>query len=146
MVAEEQDTLALALGLSARLNPLTHARRLVQGLDEANRTILDVSTVVLAHNGLNGIGSLVGVVEGDSADVVMKDVGLDDAVEEVASDEAHLAVDSGSGAADEVPLTSGVVRKGRVGVLEEGNGNCQGKLADSHKIRNETVGTYRASG
>lgn len=33
-----------------------------------------------AHNGLDGLGGLVGVVEGDSAHVVVEDVGLDDAV------------------------------------------------------------------
>lgn len=76
-----------------------------------------------AHDGLNGLGGLVGVVEGDGADVVVKDVGLDDAVEEVAADEAELAVDGGSAATDVVPLLSGVVGERGVGVLEEGDGD-----------------------
>jgi hypothetical protein len=78
---------------------------------------------VLAHDGTDGIGGLVGVVEGDGANVVVEDVGLDDAVEEVAADEASLAVDGSSGATDEVPLLGVVVRKRGVSVLEEGDGN-----------------------
>jgi len=79
---------------------------------------------VAAHDGLDGLGGLVGVVEGDLADVVVQDVGLDDAVEEVAADEAELAIDGGSAAADVVPLLSSVVGERGVGVLEEGDGDC----------------------
>lgn len=78
---------------------------------------------MLAHNGTDGVGGLVGVVEGNGADVVVQDVGLDDAVEKVSADETHLAVDGGSGATDEVPLVTGIVRQGRIGVLKEGDGN-----------------------
>jgi hypothetical protein len=53
----------------------------------------------------------------------MKDVGLDDAVQEVATDEAKFAVDGGSGAASKVPGVTGVVRKGWIGVLEVGDGD-----------------------
>lgn len=125
-VAEEKDSLAGTLGISTGLNPLAHTGALVHGTDEATGTILNVGAVVLAHDGLDGLGSLVGVVEGDVADVVVKDVGLDDAVEEMAADESHLAVNGSSGATDKVPLLVGVVRKGRVGVLKESNGNYQG--------------------
>ena len=79
---------------------------------------------MLAHNGTDRVGGLVGVVEGDAADVVVEDVGLDDAVEEVAADEAHLAVDGCCGAADKVPLFGSVVGERWVGVLEEGDGDC----------------------
>lgn len=79
---------------------------------------------MLAHDGLDGLGSLVSVVEGNGADVVVQNVRLDDAVQELAANEAHLAVDGGSGATNEVPLLVGVVRQSRVGVLKEGDGNC----------------------
>jgi hypothetical protein len=36
---------------------------------------------VAAHDGLDGLGGFVGVVEGDGADVVVEDVGFDDTVE-----------------------------------------------------------------
>lgn len=78
---------------------------------------------MLAHDGLDGLGGLVGVVEGDAADVVVQDVRLDDAVQQLAADEAHLAVNGGGSAADEVPLLAGVVRQGRIGVLQEGDGD-----------------------
>ena len=55
---------------------------------------------------------------------MVEDVGLDNAVEELAADEAEFAVDGGSGAAGEVPGVASVVRKGRIGVLEVGDGNC----------------------
>lgn len=122
-VAEEQDTLAGTLGLLARLNPLAHAGAGPQGTDESQGAVLGVGSVVLAHDGADGIGGLVGVVERDGADVVVEDVRLDDAVEEVTADEAHLAIDGGGGATDVVPLLGGVVRQRGVGVLEEGDGN-----------------------
>jgi hypothetical protein len=82
---------------------------------------------VLAHDRLDSLGSLVGVVEGDAADVVVEDVSLDDTVEKVSADKTHLTIDSGSGTADKVPLVVGVVGKSRIGVLEEGNSNYKGQ-------------------
>jgi hypothetical protein len=79
---------------------------------------------VLAHDGLDGLGGLVGVVEGDGGDVVVEDVGLDDAVEDLAADETELAVNGGGGTTGKVPGLAGVVREGRVGVLEVGDGDC----------------------
>jgi hypothetical protein len=40
-----------------------------------------ISAVVLAHDLFDGFRSLVSVVEGDGADVVVKDVSLDDTME-----------------------------------------------------------------
>jgi hypothetical protein len=101
---------------------------------------------VLAHDRLDGLGSLVGVIEGDVADVVVKNVSLDDAVEKVAADEAHLTINGSSGTADKVPLVIGVVRKGRVGVLEEGDGNepvvnpeVGNKVPDGHVVETELL-------
>lgn len=77
-----------------------------------------------AHNGLDGLRSLVSTVEGNAADVVVQNVSLDNAVEQVATDEAKLAVNGCSGTLDEGPFFTGIVRQGRIGVLEEGDGNC----------------------
>jgi hypothetical protein len=53
---------------------------------------------VTAHDLLYSFGGFIGVVKGDGADVVVKDVGLDNTVEELAADETEFAVDGGSGA------------------------------------------------
>jgi hypothetical protein len=92
-------------------------------MNETNRAASSVGSVVLAHDGLDGLRSLISIVKGNGADVVVEDMGLDDAVEEVTADESELAIDSGRGATDKVPLLSGVVRERGVGVLEEGDGN-----------------------
>lgn len=54
---------------------------------------------MLPHHGFDRLGGLVRVVEGDGADVVVEDVRLDDAVEELAADETELAIDGGGRAA-----------------------------------------------
>ena len=83
---------------------------------------------MLAHDRLDGLGSLIGVVEGDGADVVVQDVGLDNAVKKRTTDEAHLAIDSGGGSANIVPLVGGIMGQRRVGVLKESDGHCDAKL------------------
>lgn len=128
--------LAGALSIRAGLDPLAHAGGLVHGLDEADGAIGDVGAVVATHNGLDGLGSLVGVVEGDGADVVVQDVGLDDAVQQVTADEAELAVDGCGGALDKAPLLAGVVGQRRVGVLEEGDGDWENDMV-SYRFTNE---------
>jgi hypothetical protein len=122
-VSEEKNTLALTLSTLRRLDPLAPPGAVVHGLEESNGAILDVAAVVLTHDGLDSLSSLVGVVEGDGRDVVVEDVGLDDTVEKVTADEAKLAVDGGSGSASKGPGVGVVVRERRVGVLEEGDGD-----------------------
>jgi hypothetical protein len=63
------------------------------------------------------------VVEWNRADIVVEDVGLDDTVQELAANEAELAIDSGCCTTGIVPAGRGVVRKAGVSVLEEGDGN-----------------------
>jgi hypothetical protein len=123
-VAVEEHTRVLALGTVVGLDPLAPTGSLPHGAEEAQAALLDVGAVVLAHDGLDGLGGLVGVVEGDGGDVVVEDVGLDDAVEDLAADETELAVNGGGGATSKVPGLAGVVREGRVGVLEVGDGDC----------------------
>jgi hypothetical protein len=117
-VAVEEHALVLALGALVGLDPLAPAGSLVQGADEAPAAVLDVGAVVLAHDGLDGLGGLVGVVEGDGGDVVVEDVGLDDAVEDLAADETELAVNGGGGTTGKVP--------GLAGCSEGGKGRCAG--------------------
>lgn len=76
-----------------------------------------------AHDLLDGLAGLVSVVEGDRRHVVVQDVRLDDAVQQLPPDEPELSVDGGGGAPDVVPRLVGVVRERGVGVLEEGDGN-----------------------
>jgi hypothetical protein len=75
-------------------------------------------------------------------------------VEDVTADEAEVTVDGGGSAAGKVPHLGLVVGEGRVGVLQEGDGNCKkllvrlfsfgySTLADCIQIRFKT---YRASG
>lgn len=76
---------------------------------------------MLAHHLLDGLGGLIGVVKGDGADIVMQDVGFDDAVEDAATDEAEFTVDCGGGTPGEVPGFGFVMGKAWVGVLEIGD-------------------------
>lgn len=137
-VAEEVDALALALCTFARLNPLAPACALPQSSEEAQRATLGVRAVVLAHDTLDGLASLIGMVEGDGRNVVVEHVGLDDAVEKGAADESEFAVDGSSGATDVVPALGGVVREGWVGVLEVGNRNCCGGLFSKSRLAKRT--------
>lgn len=126
--------LARTLSLCAGLDPLAHTCALVHGLDETNRPVNGIGTVMAAHDRLDSLGGLVGVVEGNGADVVVQNVGLDDTVQQVATDEAKLTINGCSGALDKGPLLAGVVRQGRVGVLEEGDSDCVEVRIVSRKI------------
>lgn len=76
-----------------------------------------------AHDLLDGFGGLIGVVEGDGTDIVVKNVGFDDAVEKLTADKAKFTVDGCGGSTGEVPRLWLVVRKSWVGVLQESDGN-----------------------
>lgn len=125
-VTVEHNTLALTSRTLSRLNPLADTGRGPHGLEETSPAGVSLRAVVVSHDVLDGFAGLVGVVEGDIADVVVQHVGLDDTVEDVAADEAEVTVNGGSSAAGEVPHFRLVVRKSGVGVLEEGNSDCKG--------------------
>ena len=76
-----------------------------------------------SHNRLDRLGCLVCVIEWNRADIVMKDVGLDDTMQELAADEAKFAINSGRCTTGIVPAGWGVVRKAGISVLEESDGN-----------------------
>lgn len=78
---------------------------------------------MLAHDGTNGIRCFVSVVEWDRANIMMQDVCLNNAMQQVSANEAHLSVNGRCRAADIVPFFVGVVRQGRISMLKESNGN-----------------------
>ena len=65
---------------------------------------------MLAHDGLDSIRGFVCVVEGDGADVMMKNVRFNDAMEELSADESEFAINGGGGASGVSPCCRGVVR------------------------------------
>lgn len=76
-----------------------------------------------AHDLLDRLAGLVGVVKGDGADIMVEDVGLDDSVQNVTADESKVTVDSSSGTAGKVPDFRLVMGEGGVGVLEVSDGH-----------------------
>lgn len=122
-VTEEQNTLSFTLGTVAGLNPLAPSSGCPESLDETDSTTPGVRTVVTSHNLLDSLGSLIGVVERNQGDKVVKDVSLDNSVHKVTSDESKLSVDGSGGSTAVVPGLRVVVRKRGVGVLQEGNGD-----------------------
>lgn len=122
-VPEENNTLVFTLSTITWLNKLTPASRSPQSSNEAPSSALGIRFIVLAHNLLNGLGGFVGIVERNGGDEVVGDVGLDDTVEEMTADESEFTINGGSGSASVGPGFRVVMRKRRVGVLEESNGN-----------------------
>jgi hypothetical protein len=80
---------------------------------------------VLAHDRLDSLGGLVGIVKGNGADIVVENVGLYDAMEKLAANEAKLAVNGSSSSTDVCPGLAVVMRKRGVSVLEVGNSNLK---------------------
>lgn len=122
-VAVEQNTVAFASGTFSGLDPVARAGGGPESLEETSPATVGFGAVVVAHDALDGVGGLVGVVEGNVADVVVQDVSFDDAVEDVATDETKVTVNSGSSTTGKVPNLRLVVGESRVGVLKEGDGN-----------------------
>lgn len=78
-----------------RFDPITTAERRVHALDEAERTTLGIRSVMSAHDLPDGFSRFIGMVKWDGGDIMMENVSLDDAVEELAANEAELAVNCG---------------------------------------------------
>lgn len=57
---------------------------------------------------------------------MVNDVGLNDAVEHMAANEAEIAVNCSKGTLDEGPGVGLVVRQILVGVMQVGDSNCRG--------------------
>ena len=95
-----------------------------------------------AHDRLDGLGCFVGVIEGDGGNVVVQDVGFDDAVEESAANETEFAVNGCGGSANVAPASGRVVGECGVSVLEVGDCNCNLLDLELEGVKD----TYRASG
>lgn len=78
-----------------------------------------------SHDLLDSLGRLVCVVEWNGANIVMENVGLYDTVKELTTNKSKFTIDSCSSSSDIVPALRCVVRKSWVGVLKEGNCNCE---------------------
>ena len=63
-----------------------------------------------AHDRLDGLGGFVGVVEWNGRDVMVQDVGFDDAVEQITANESKLAVNGGRRSAGKAPRLVSVMR------------------------------------
>jgi len=122
-VPEKDDPLSLTLSALAGLNKLAPTGRSPESIEEASWTAFDVGSVVLAHNLLDSLSGLVGLVEGNAGNEVVGNVGLDDTVEEMTTDEAKIAINSRCSTTGVGPALRVVVRKRRVGVLEESDGH-----------------------
>ena len=95
-----------------------------KSLEETQRSSSGVGTVVLAHNDLDGVRCLVCVIEGNGADIVVQNVGFDNPVEELTTNETKFTIDGGRSATGVGPRRGRVVGKRGVGVLKESDGNC----------------------
>jgi len=76
---------------------------------------------VFAHYVLDRLSRFIRIVKWNCADIVMKNMSLDDPVEEIATNEAKFTIDGGSCAPREVPSLWFVMGQTRIGVLEIGN-------------------------
>jgi len=122
-VAVEEHTLALALGTLGGLYPLAGTSAGPESLEESSPAGVSLGAVVVAHDLLDGLAGFIGVVEGDGADIVVEDMGLDDSVENVTADETEVTVDGGSGATGKVPHLRLVVGERGIRVLEVSDGH-----------------------
>lgn len=65
---------------------------------------------MLAHDGFDAFRRFVCVVEWDGADVVVKDMCLNDSVKELSANEAKFAIDGGGSSSSVGPCRWRVVR------------------------------------
>lgn len=92
-------------------------------MDEPKSTSLGIRAVVFAHDLLDGLGSLIGIIERDRGNVVVSNMGLDNTVKQMTADESKFTINGCCGATNVVPAFRVVVGKCRIGVLEESDGN-----------------------
>jgi hypothetical protein len=93
-----------------------------------------LAAVVLTHHLLDSLGGFISVVEWNGADIVVADVGLDDSMEQLATDKSEFAVNRCCSTTGEVPGLVVVVRQGRIGVLQESDGHWE--IVSKHATQN----------
>ena len=123
-VAVEEHVFAQALSTFGRLDPLTSSSTRPQSLEKPPGTAFDVGAVVATQYRLDGFGSLVGVIERDGGDKMVKDVSLYNSVHKGPTDEAEIPVNGCSSAPSKVPGCVLVMREGRISMLKIGDCNC----------------------
>lgn len=111
-------------------------------LEEAEELPLAVGAVVDAHDRLDGFGRLIGMIEGDGGDEMVKNMGLDDAMHNVPADKSKIAIDCRSRSASEVPCVVLIMRKCAIGVLKVRDSDCDALETSLHVIE---VNAYQAS-
>lgn len=94
-------------------------RSVPQALQESNGATLRVAAVVTTHHRLDSFACLVGMVEGNETDIMVENVGFDDSMEELSTNESEFAVDCRRGTTGVGPSIRSIVRKRRVGMLKE---------------------------
>lgn len=109
-VAEEQHTCFLALCTFVGLHPLTSTYTCPHALQEAEAATPCIAAIVLPHDGLNRLGCFISVVKRDRADIVVKDMGLNDAVKEGSTDESEFPIDCCSSTSSVGPSCRCVMR------------------------------------
>ena len=141
----EDDIFPQPLGTLAFLDPLAPSRTRPQAFQKSKRTALGIGQVVCAHDPFDGLCSFLGVVEWDDRDVVVENVGLDDAVEQGTADETEVAVDGRCSAGGESPCFRSIVGNGWVCMLQvrDSNFNTGVSWIIAVEIRSKT---YLASG
>jgi hypothetical protein len=122
-ISEEQHTSFFTLGPLVRLHPLADTHACPHALQEAETAIYGIAPIVLSHDRLDRLGGLIGVVEWNRANIVVKNMGFNDAVKESSTDEAKFSIDCCSSSAGVGPGCWCVVRQCGIGVLEEGDGH-----------------------
>lgn len=122
-VSEEQNTSILSCGSLIGLNPVATAETAVHALDESNWTILDIRSIVFAHDLLDGLGGFIGIVEWNGADIVVKNMSLDNSVEKLSSDKSEFSINGRCGSSSIIPAFRSIVRKRWISVLKIGDGN-----------------------
>ena len=83
---------------------------------------LHIALIMYSHHIFDSARRFFCVVERDSRCVVMEDVILDRAMEDIASDKPKVSIYGRSAAAEERPRFTRIVWQSRVGVLQEGDG------------------------
>lgn len=130
----DADAVAIAIHLDAvTLDELAGT----DGAPECDENVRAIDMVVAAHDLANSLRGLLGMIERDAARVVVRDVGLNDFVKEMAAYGAKEAtIDGRSGTARKIPLLGVVMGKVGVSVLEIGDAD---KPVINKKVRDEVV-------
>lgn len=92
----------------------------------------------VAQKRADGGRGLLLLVKGDTGEEMVDDVGVDDAVEEVAADPAEVAVDGGQGTLDVGPALGVIVVDLGVVVVEVCDGNCMVSKGRKYQAGNGT--------